>query len=58
MEWTTEGNHYNGEWRNGLQHGIGLDADRNGNVVHQGHYFEGSPVPKAGPIPVWDEPEK
>lgn len=46
MEWIKDGNHYNGEWSNGLQHGIGLDMDRHGNVVHQGHYIDGVPVPK------------
>jgi hypothetical protein len=56
MEWMIEGNQYTGQWIHGLQHGIGLDSDRQGHVLHQGHYFEGKPVSKVGPRSHWEEP--
>lgn len=44
MDWKSDASWYNGEWEFGIIHGMGTKVDTNGNIVHQGYFYDGAPV--------------
>ena len=39
-----DGRIYKGEWRNGMAHGQGVEINPNGQIRHDGMWYEDSPV--------------